>query len=158
MLFGDFGLLVQDEVAHKFATDAKGHAGTKLCLVCMNVLSHKSARLPCPNGYCVSSASLDQSSFKLHTDASVRAALARLNDVQRDAVRGDVLQSELDLMQQEFGFNANKESFIVDRPLHVELISIMQFDWMHTYFVNGIFNWEFNQLMEDLNPFGKGHD
>ncbi len=158
LLFGDFGLLIQDEVAHKFATDAKGHAGTKLCLACMNVLSHKSARLPCPNGYCVSSASLDQSSFKLHTDASVRAALARLNDVQRDVVRGDVLQSELDLMQQEFGFNANKESFIVDRPLHVKLISIMQFDWMHTYFVNGIFNWEFNQLMKDLNPFGKGHD
>ena len=82
LLFGDFGLLIQDEVAHRFATDAKGHAGTKLCLACMNVLSHRSARLPCPNGYCVSSASLDQSSFKLHTDASVRAALARLSDVE----------------------------------------------------------------------------
>ncbi len=124
----------------------------------MNVLSHRSARLPCPNGYCVSSASLDQSSFKLHTDASVRAALARLNDVERDVARGDVLQSELDLMQQEFGFSANKESLIVDIPLNIKLISIIQFDWMHTYFVNGIFNWEFNQLMKDLNPFGKGHD
>ena len=114
-------LSTQDEVAHRFATDAKGHAGTKLCLACMNVLSHRSARLPCPNGYCVSSASLDQSSFKLHTDASVRAALARLNDVERDVVRGDVLQSELDLMQQEFGFNANKESFIVDMRLRANL-------------------------------------
>ena len=32
------------------------------------------------------------------------------------------------------------------------------FDWMHTYFVNGIFNWEFNQLMADLAPYGKGHE
>ncbi len=124
----------------------------------MIVLSHRSARLPCPNGYCVSSASLDHSSFKLHTDASARAAVARLSDVERAVASGAVLQSELDVMQQEIGASAIKESFIAHRPLHIKLISIFQFDWMHTYFVNGIFNWEFNQLMKYLNPFGKGHD
>ncbi len=36
-------------------------------------------------------------------------------------------------------------------------VSIFESDFMHVYFVNGIFVWEYNALMSDLAAFGLGH-
>ena len=157
LVFGTLRMMIQDEVAHKFSTDAKGHAGIKLCALCKNVVLHRCDRLPDPGGYLVSSASLDTPSFKQHTDRSIRATLQRIQEVHDEVAAGLSSVEDFKLLQQELGFGSNPDSFLLDAALDVGLVSILQFDWMHTYFVNGIFVWEFNAFMKDLRPFRKGH-
>jgi hypothetical protein len=46
LIFADIAMVVGDEGAIKAMTGCKGSSGTKLCLLCTNVVLHRSSMLP----------------------------------------------------------------------------------------------------------------
>ena len=150
LVTGKLGILIQDERAHKCMTYMKGATGHKICGCCQNVVGFKSAWLPDPTGFCVSSASTDVASFKPHTDATVRGIQRRLAEV------ADV-SGELKMLQMQFGYVLCPNGILADNDLDVPLMSAFCWDWMHCYFVDGVFVWEFRALMMRLQEHSLGH-
>ena len=42
-------------------------------------------------------------------------------------------------MEIQFGFNHEKINFLSDEHLDVDIMDVFVWDWMHCYFINGIF-------------------
>jgi len=149
-VFAKLGVLLADEPALKELLACKGHAGTKPCPLCMNVV------LQCAPGggeplhlhseYAVSIAETDSSRFKLHTDESLRALVLKLHGYK------DVLtKAEFELREQLFGFNWTPHSLILNERLRLNAVSCLMFDWSHCYVCDGIADAEFGTLMKRLH-------
>ena len=148
MLFAKHGILLGDMNEIKEILLCKGHAGTKPCPCCRNVVDHK-------QGYADKSpaleplTSLDSSKWSLHSDASVRALLAHLRVIAETSTN-----ARLEAAQQHLGWNHCEENVLADEALGYRAISTLMYDWMHVYLVNGIFLNEVSQLMNRLKTLG----
>ena len=142
LVFGKLGLVLQDERAHKFAFHCKGSGGHHVCLECANVLNHWSSWLPDPNNWLVPSTCIDKSRWRLHSSTSIRAVLKRLRDIAEHGTK-----AELELKEQELGFNHHASNCLLDEDLNINLASVVCWDWTHCYLVKGSVYREVNALL-----------
>ena len=82
--FARGGVMLADEVALKDMLDCKGHAGTKPCVACKNIVGLRS---DFEGANAISIACIDVGRFQLHTDGSIRQALHRLRTGQAEMTR-----------------------------------------------------------------------
>jgi len=149
-VFAKLGVLLGDEPALKELLSSKGHAGTKPCPLCMNVVLQCSPGggepLHAHSDYAVSIAETDSSRFKLHTDESLRAMLLRLH-----GYKGVLAKAEFHLREQLFGFSWNPYSLILNERLRLNVVSCLMFDWCHCYICDGLADAELGALMKRLH-------
>jgi hypothetical protein len=144
VLHAKLGVMVSDEAALKAVLQAKGAAGMKPCVCCMNVVS-KSSQLHVhdASNYLEPMTSLDVNKWIPQTDESVMLILQKLKTADRDETREQLAQ-----MEKILGFN-----HCIHNVIHVPEflpMTIVMWDWMHIYLVNGIFNHEIGILMKAL--------
>jgi hypothetical protein len=148
MLCAKIGCVIGDHDALKQTFQNKGASGTLFCMCCRNVVAHRQGTEAFdPTGFLVAGTTVDYSKFKLHTDRSL------LGLVQHLASQRNVLGSgAFKALQQSLGFNYCPEGVLLCPTLGTILqpISSLMYDFMHTYFVNGIFNLEVGILLNLL--------
>ena len=146
MLFARWAILLADELALKEILLCKGHAGYKPCVLCSNVVLHALSRSrPLATDWSVTTACTDVSRFKLHTDESVRASMARLPEAKESVPAKDFAE-----LQVVHGFSFNPHSLLLDQHLQIGVASCVMFDWMHVYCVGGLLDVELGQCMRAL--------
>ena len=139
-LFMKPGMILQDGGAHKQVFHCKGDAGTKLCMLCVNLVAKRSAVLRSDlleeDAGLVANLFLD-SELVFATDASIRESLQRLV-----AAKAAMSQSDFNLFQQAVGFNYEEFGLLFDEDLRhlIFPVSVFCHDWMHLFFVNGVWN------------------
>ncbi len=65
-------------------------------------------------------------------------------------------KARCDETQQYLGWNAQKAGMILDDVLSVKIVSSLCWDWLHVYFVGGIFVVEVTELLKRLHSHGLG--
>ena len=146
LVFGTLGLFVQDLVAHKEVLYMRGHNAVKLCSLCQNVVKHTAACLPDETGFLIPSTCLDLHRYAFHTNATVKGVLQILADI----VAAE--PARLEEMQINLGFNYCPDNFLLDDHLNVHFVDVLVYDWMHVYFVDGIFSRELAAFLELHEP------
>lgn len=143
LLHGRVSMVVQDERAHKAVFALKGASGTKFCANCMRYVLPKSTILPDRTGTYISGDCLPLQRDQLCTNAYIQAINTRVAEV---AATGS--QTELSEVCTNLGFNYVPESVRQDPTFN--LIDTMIWDWMHCYFVGGVFDKEMEELFRLL--------
>ena len=59
-------------------------------------------------------------------------------------------------MQINLGFNYCPDNFLLDDHLNVHFVDMLVYDWMHVYFVDGIFSRELAAFLELHEPHARG--
>lgn len=153
MFFATMGVMVSDESALKQSFQMKGASGTMLCMACQNIVSH-TANLHQRDvtGFLVASTETDTRRFVLHTDSSIRNTVKSLRDKQ-----ATMSKSAFAKLEQAMGFNLCPEGLLLCPKLEpmIAPISMLMYDWMHTFVVNGIFQNEMGQLLHLLHNVAK---
>jgi hypothetical protein len=144
VVFGSVRIVVQDERAHKFGMSAMGASALKLCGLCANILSFKSDQLPCASGYFLPSTETDSDKFQLFEHADLLDIQAKLDHI---AITGD--SKALAEKQTQLGYNHNPFG-LIGPGVKIDVASSWAFDWMHTYFVGGIYQKELALLLGRL--------
>ena len=145
-LFFKLGFFLQDGLAQKTIWSLKGDSGTKFCLYCQNLITTRSGI----EGGILTSNSFDLGAILQSTDASLQNTIARLA-----ANYATMSHDDFSLWQQASGFNFCKQSLPWDPILGSELLPREMFthDWMHTFFVTGIFNIMTQLVLEEIDTF-----
>ena len=150
LVFGEIAMLVGDERALKDACGVKGSSGTRTCPLHSNVLSHRSPFLPDPTGFHVASTELDPAKLRRMSDATVRAALRRVEEAHAQRQAGLITKEAYDDLQQWLGFNRLQFNPFADPALNLGMVNILCYDWMHVYFAQGVFDGEVSALLSAL--------
>ena len=154
-IFADVDVFFGDEPALKEMFDFKGHAGTKPCPLCANVCLRKAMELynfPPPMQ---TLACTEWNDLMLHSDASIKASVARMKDLagERDAKR--ITAQEFDDRSGLIGWNHNPaHSALFGNKLDVRVASKLMFDWPHVYVHGGLADVEFGHFMKLLAKRG----
>ena len=139
LLHGTLGVVLGDELGLKEAIHCKGHAGTHPCVCCFNVLKMGDSRCSADGPlYPLTSVKTDK--FELHTDESIRNILRRLGAASLDTSRGHV--GRMKELTTNLGFNHEPYGWLLSDDIPTDLVSTLMWDWMHVYFVSGIFEIE----------------
>ena len=149
--FAKFFMSLADHLAHKLTLNCTGSSGTICCFFCKNIFALRSRRLPDPTGFALPCCELSFANFKLHTGASIRGALVRLQQVS-DA--GD--EPLLTRLQEEFGWNHVPESWLLDPHLSIDVAETSALDWMHCMVEGGAYDSEVEHVSTELEPLGYG--
>ena len=143
-----------DEAALHYAYCCKGASGLKPCLLCANVFNHKIrneiVRLDA-TGASQHHTTHDFSKLKLHTPASISAILENLA-----ASCGTLSKGAFAELETRLGWNYVPGSVMYDpilRPL-MDPTEKAVYDWMHIFFVHGVFGAHVGQLMYHLKEHG----
>ena len=153
-IFVKVDMVVSDEPALHALFACKGSGGLKPCISCSNVFNYKNARQVVEKdetNVAVYHTCTDVRKLRLHTAGTIRALAARL------AAAAPVLsKAKLAELETRLGWNyAPRSCIFVDRMLAIcNPSDSAVFDWMHVYFVNGIFNTHVGQLMISLKEHG----
>lgn len=142
-LFFKLGFFLQDGLAQKTIWSLKGDSGTKFCLYCQNLITTRSGI----EGGILTSNSFDLGAILQSTDASLQNTIARLA-----ANYATMSHDDFSLWQQATGFNFCQQSLPWDPILGSELLPRQMFthDWMHTFFVTGVFNIMTQLVLEEI--------
>jgi len=150
-LFLKVGMFLQDGAAHKLVFHCKGDAGTRCCMLCINLIAQTSkiARdeyLSSESGFVCSHCTEEGLVFA--TDSDVKATLQRLAEKRNSMTKGN-----FELYQRAAGFNYQPCGLLADRALsdHIQPVTQYCHDWMHCIFVGGAFNTVFWLLLCELS-------
>lgn len=154
LLVANIGCIVGDAPALQFCWGWKGATGVKCCLFCSNVCLHSYELADHDrSGQLVSQCELDETKYALQTDRSVRDSVDLLA-----RSFGTIGRGRFDNMEKALGFNYLPEGALFNNDLMQHLdggpISITQYDFMHIYYVGGIWNTECGYLLERLKKAG----
>ena len=132
-------ITIADEVALTDVLLSNGHAGTKPCPICRNLIDHRrpyaardATRTLVP-GTC-----LDTTRFRPHTDASARQNVLRLKPSYDEMIAGTLSVNGYKKVTQLAGWKYHPNSIVVNTSLAYRAISTLHFDWMHIWCVDGI--------------------
>ena len=140
--------VIGDEEALRELHMNKGHAGSKPCALCRNVLNRKFDYLRYDaSGIFVTDACLDASKIRKNDDATIITILERLRPDWEKFQRGEFSDGEYKTITQHKGWNFHPEHIALDPGLRYLPASFICFDWMHIYFVGGIFDREVKALL-----------
>ena len=132
-LFFKLGFFLQHGLAQKTIWSLKGDSGTRFCLYCQNLVTSRSGI----EGEVLTSNSFDLASILQSSDKSLQRTIATIA-----ANHATMSHDDFALWQQATGFNFCKQSLPWDPLLGSSLLPREMFthDWMHTFFVTGVFN------------------
>jgi hypothetical protein len=149
-VFLKVGGFVADEAALHYVYGCKGSSGLKPCLLCQNVFNYQEVRGIVDRdatGFAQHHTCSDYSKLVLHTPSTMRALVAKLQASAGTAHFGE--------LQTRLGWSYNPYN-IPFTPAVADIMtpsSTAVFDWMHIYFVGGVWNVHVGQMM----TFLKGH-
>ena len=148
-IFAKWGVLIADEPAIKEVLSCKGHAGSKPCVLCCNVVLQKQPAGATPlhtvSDYAVSIANVDFSLVKPHSNSSLRHLVRTLHEYKLTMSNAD-----FELREQLFGFTYNTYQLLLNESLNLDVISITMFDWAHCMVADGIADAEMGRCMKYL--------
>lgn len=150
IIWAKLTITVSDEAALKSCFDVKGASGLLPCAKCRNVSSKKFGEklaLEDDKMGIVTIAELDFSKFEFHDDKSFVANAHYLHDQKPLLGKGKFAELETSL-----GMNYAPDGVALCTRLMDTYgpISGWCYDWMHVYFVNGIYNHEVGCLLRLL--------
>ena len=159
VLFISKVVVIADEAALHAMYLCKGSSGLKSCILCKNIYDKSERR-----GIVESDASgvsqhytcTEVSKLVLHTPLTIEAILRRLFA----AANSDMTKAAFAELETRLGWNFDEGGFMQDpycRSL-AEPTQHLVFDYMHIYFVSGVFNVHVGQMMWALHPHGITYD
>ena len=156
-LFAEFAMMVQDGLAHKDVWLCKGDAGTRICMLCKNLVSRKS-ELTDEDGtnFLVCEHALE-ADLELATDDDIKGTIGRLIAHKRHDSPGD-----FKLREQALGFTFKEHSLLLDPALepHVRPVSQYVHDFMHGMMSNGVCSvvlFLFLKVAQESRPRGRAN-
>jgi hypothetical protein len=150
-LFCKLGMVLQDGGAQKHVWCTKGEAGTKLCMLCRNLMSVKSNLVDEDGENLLTCSIVFEEELDFATDSDIKGTVARLA-ADKDRVTAKLFQ----LREQAVGFKFEPHGLLWDAELAHILLPATQFchDWMHAFFVTGIFHTVMTKLWFALADIG----
>ena len=132
----DLSMIVQDGAAHKFLWSCKGDAGTRMCMLCRNVLAQRCSILENSGLPLCGSTETREERLLLSTDASITEAMDKLARKKEELSAVD-----FQLWQQSAGWNYQPCSILQRQDLRWLVRPVSQFchDSMHALLVSGVF-------------------
>jgi hypothetical protein len=148
-LWCNLGMILQDGGAHKLVWHCKGDAGTKMCMLCRNLVSVKSKVVDEDGSQLLTCSVVFEEDLDFATDKDLRGTISRLA-----AAVGTMSKAQFELKQQACGFNHEPHSILSDQALLGIVFPASQFchDWMHAMLVNGVFHTVTYLLLIGLGP------
>ncbi len=136
-LFAVLSMLLQDGGAHKLVWGCNGDAGTKLCMLCLNLIAELSGLVDVDGSDILVCNLCQEAQLQFATDADIRGSISRLERYKVIESKGDFA-----LWQQAIGFNYLEHGMLTDKSLEDIVFPASQYchDWMHCIFAGGIFN------------------
>ena len=153
-IFMKLAIVISDEAALHSIFACKGSSGLKPCLLCQNVYNFKNVRNIVENdttGNAQYHTCHDWRKLKLHTPSTIKAIASRLS-----AAVATMTKTNFTELETRLGWNYIPESLIFspDARKICDLTSCVVFDWMHVFFVNGIFNSHSGVMMWTFKSYG----
>jgi hypothetical protein len=148
LLFARLATKIADESALRQIWCCRGSAGSLPCMLCSNVVFHGAGLHSADaSGSLVPSTTLDTAAFCFHSDESIRSIVRKLCAAKASTGPGAFKQ-----LQQQAGFTHSPGSILLDPAMnaYVHPAQATMFDWMHVYFVSGIFNATVGLLMKEI--------
>ena len=150
--------MVQDGDAHKRVHWCKGDAGMKLCMLCRNLHTEKSAVVGEDGTNLLTCSLIHEADLDFATADDIRGSARRLA-----GWRGHESAGDFRLREQAYGFTHNPHSILLDPSLDAIYDPEANFmhDWMHGMIVHGVFNIIAYLLLESFRDDGRqsiGHD
>ena len=155
MLCACLQVVVADEAALKSVWENKGSGGHLPCLLCSNcVLSRWQLHTHDIHHHLIPITETDTTKFVKHNTASIQAIVHHLT-AQRLVLGNPAFEK----LEQSLGFNFRPEGVLWSDwfPHTVSPTENTMWDWMHTYFVHGIWNIEIGYLLKALSSIGVSH-
>lgn len=154
-IFMKLAIVISDEAALHAMFACKGSSGLKTCLLCQNVYNFKNVRNVVENdstGIAQYHTCSDWRKLQLHTPGTIRAIASRLSA----AAASTMTKANMAELEIRLGWNYIPESLMFQpRARHIcDLTSCVVFDWMHVFFVHGIFNSHVGVMMWKLKECG----
>lgn len=155
MFYAKIGRVVADEPALKGSCSTKGASASLPCMLCRNVvLAHHDIATNDHTGFFVPHTETDDSKIVFHSDNSFMGAVQQLR-----ATIGTVSKTVFARTEQALGLaHAPHGVLLCDEVMRRVIggpITVTQFDFMHCYFVSGIFNTEVGYLLETIKEVVK---
>ncbi len=152
-LFMTMGSFIADEAALHAVFCCKGSSGLKPCLLCQNIFNFKEGRgivESDPTGFAQHHTVSDVAKLVLHTTATIAAVIARLRVAYETLNTGSLKE-----LQTRLGWTHVPGSVMFDNLGSQPLLPTehAMYDWMHIFFVSGVFNVHVGQLMAFLHGF-----
>ena len=153
-IFAKLDIVISDEAALHAIFACKGSAGLKPCMLCQNVYNWKTLRQVVEKdetGVAQYHTCSDWRKFKLQTLGTIKAIANRLTNAAAIMTKANLAELEVRL-----GWNYQPVSLIF-QPRALQICNPTQcvvFDWMHVFFVSGIFNIHAGQMMWALKQYG----
>ena len=135
-LFVALSMFLQDGGAHKLLWGCKGDSGTRMCMLCTNLVALASGIAIDGENVLVCNI-IHEDQLRFATDDCIRAALRRLEAFKVTETKGD-----FKLRQQAIGFTYQEHGVLQDPSLVGIVFPVSQYchDWMHCIFASGVFN------------------
>ena len=135
--FASFDMMLQDGGAHKLIWGCKGDAGTRVCMLCKNLVSEQSGLVDTDGTHRLVCSSMFRSELRLATNADIRGAIDRVA-----AFRLTDSAADFKLRQQAIGFTYEQHGLLNDPALRNVIYPATQYchDWMHGMCANGVGN------------------
>ena len=146
-------IVIADEVALHFMYMCKGSGGLKVCLLCQNVFNAKEVRGAVDadgSGLAVAHTCHDYGKLVLHTTATVLAIVRRLASAKPVMKNGAFKE-----LQTRLGWKFEGGS-LVESTRHLRIADPTEhalYDWMHVFFVQGVFNIHMGLLATAVQVF-----
>ena len=151
-LWMDVGPVIADEAALNLMFSTKGASGLKPCMLCANVFNSKyraETRAVADVGrWSVEHQESDHTKLIFHTRATV--------DVMKTRLSAPMTKTALEVLQTNLGWNYEPHGLIWNDGMlqHAHPVDHCLYDWMHVFFVSGVFNITLYLLMHALKGFG----
>ena len=142
--FAVMGVILQDGGAHKSVWHSRD--GSKVCLLCKNLFTIDSKLSDEDDTGMLCCGVINLTELKAETSMDLRNK-ARYLEYHRNS-RG------FKELEQSLGVTYHPKMFLVDRYLddYVDVVDVFFTDWMHAFFVDGIFNLMLYLLFEAFLP------
>ena len=137
-MFAKLGMILQDGGAHKLTWHCKGDAGTRVCMLCRNLVSQVSRLAQADEaGQTLMKCSVIFEDLDFAHDADIRGTSARLAQAKQQ-MNASIFQT----YSQAVGFNYEPHGLLMDQDLLTVVLPASQFvhDWCHAILVLGVFH------------------
>ena len=146
-IFVVIGVILQDGGAHKSVWHSRD--GSKMCMLCKNLFTIKSELCDADGTDLLTCGVTKLKDLVPETSKSLRDKARYLQHHRNDRNFAD--------LQQALGITLHPHMFLLDRYLddHIDIVKVFMHDYMHAFWVDGIFNLMLYLLFEQLVQQGR---
>ena len=136
-LFATLSMVLQDGGAQKLVWGCKGDAGTKLCMLCKNLVTSSSSAVERDTTNLLTDDIIAEENIVSASNADIRDTLRRLA-----AHKATETKTRFKIREQAYGFSLHDHGILTDPALESIVMPVDQYchDWMHGIFSSGVFN------------------